>query len=116
MRNAPPIRDAAGAPAWANWFQQIFAALSGWNASLTATATLDFGSVAAQVRAGLTMTVNRARVGDVVALSPSTNTAGIVYTAQVTADDTVTVYAHNYSAASINPNAASFRVIVFQGA
>lgn len=116
MKGAFSTRVLPGSTEWDNTLAQIIRALGGWNITKTATAAINFPSIAAQARASSTLAVKGARAGDVVALSPSSSAAGIVYSADVTADDTVTIYAHNYSAAGIDPAPTNFRVIVFQGA
>lgn len=116
MNNQPPIQERAGdrwSPSWRNWFQQVFACLS-WNKSFSANAALDFPSVPAQSEMALTVSVIGARPSDFATVCPSAHTAGIVYAAVVTAKDTVTVYAQNFTAGAIDPAPASFRVIVFQ--
>ncbi len=81
---------------------------------LTATATLDFGSVAAQNSGDLTITVTGAADGDDVSLgvpNASVN-ANSCFTAWVSAANTVTVRFNNYSAGAIDPASGSFRVTV----
>lgn len=81
---------------------------------LSATATLDFGSVAAQSFADLTITVTGAATGDCVSLGVPTAsvTAGIVYSAWVSATNTVTVRAHNYTAGPLDPASGSFKAAI----
>jgi hypothetical protein len=83
---------------------------------LTNTATLDFGSVSAQSQATLTMTVTGAVAGDAVALGVPTAsvTNGIDYTAWVSAADTVTVRAANYSAGAADPASGTFRATIIR--
>ena len=66
---------------------------------LSATASLDFGSVTAQSYEDKTITVTGAVSGDAIALGVPTAaiTAGVAFTAWVSAADTVTVRAHNYA-------------------
>lgn len=78
---------------------------------LTATAALDFGSIAAAASADLTITVTGAAVNDGVILGlPAAPTAGIVYQAFVSAVNTVTVRATNLTAAAIDPASQTFRI------
>lgn len=78
---------------------------------LTATAALDFPSIAAAASADLTITVTGAAVNDSVSLGlPAAPTAGIVYQAFVSAANTVTVRATNITAAAIDPLSQTFRV------
>ena len=81
---------------------------------LTATASLDFPSVAAASSQDLTITVTGAAVNDSVALGlPATPTAGIVFSAFVSAANTVKVRATNITASAIDPAAFTARVTVF---
>lgn len=116
MNNAPPIQRPAGeiwSPEWANWFQQVFACLP-WKRGFNVTATLDFPLIAAQSETSLTVTVTGAAIGDAASVTSSAHTAGINYSAMVTAANTVTVYAQNFTAGGINPASGTFRVIVLQ--
>jgi hypothetical protein len=84
------------------------------NAGLTGSATLDFGSTAAQTSSDLTITVTGAADGDVVSLgvpNASVN-ANTNYTAWVSAADTVTVRFNNYSSAAVDPASGTFKVFV----
>lgn len=118
MNNPAPIRTAwpegACPPSWANWFQQIFDALSGWNKSFSVSTTIDFGSISGASEASSAVTVTGARSGSSVTVTPLTNTTGIFYAGVVTADDTVTLYAKNFTAGAINPASTTFRIIVLQ--
>lgn len=117
MINEAPTREPAGerwAPSWVLWFKQIFIALTGWNKSMTASANHDFGAIAAASQVSTTLTVTGARSGDAVLVTPSADTAGIAVSGVVTADNTVTIYAKNYTAGAIDPASTTFRVIVFQ--
>lgn len=78
---------------------------------LTATAALDFPSIAAAASADLTITVTGAAVNDGVMLGlPEAPTAGIVYQAFVSTANTATVRATNITAAAIDPPSQTFRV------
>ena len=81
---------------------------------LTGTATLDFGSVAAQSFVDLAVTVTGAATGDCVVLGVPTAsvTAGIVFSAWVSATNTVTVRAHNYTAGALDPASGLFKAAV----
>ena len=83
---------------------------------LKASATLNFGSTAAQSSADLTITVTGAADGDIVIVGPvngSTN-ANSCYTAWVSAADTVTVRFNNYSSGAIDPASGTFKVYVIK--
>jgi hypothetical protein len=84
------------------------------NAGLTGSATLNFGSTAAQTSSDLTITVTGAADGDVVSLgvpNASVN-ANTNYTAWVSAANTVTVRFNNYSSAAVDPASGTFKVFV----
>lgn len=117
MNNDAPTRETVGdgwTPGWINWLKQVRQALGGWDKCMTASATFDFGLIAAASEASTTVTVTGARANDVVAVTPSVNTAGVIYAGVVTANNTVTIYAKNFTAGGINPASTTFRVIVFQ--
>lgn len=114
MNILPPLREHAGSPGWSNFFTQLFAAV-GWVKSWAHRFTLDFDPVAAHSESGgLTVTIKGARPGDAVNVTPYANTSGITYKALVTADDTVTIYAINYTAGAIDPASMQYRVVVIQ--
>lgn len=122
MINEPPVRSelpvsgylARWTQPWANWFTGIWNGLGGWTRTFTATLTHDFGSIAAQSQATQTVTVSKAQSGDAVVVRPTTAVNGILLDGTVTASDTVTVRAVNYSSGAIDPASQVYRVIVFQ--
>jgi hypothetical protein len=80
---------------------------------LTATASLDFPNILASASADLTITVTGAAVGDAVVLGPPADPdAGLTFLAFVSAADTVTVRACNFSSGAIDQAAKTFRVTV----
>jgi hypothetical protein len=82
---------------------------------LTATATLDFPSTAAQTSSDLTITVTGAAANNIAMVGPPTTVnANTSYTAWVSAADTVTVRFNNYSAAPVDPASATFRATVIK--
>jgi hypothetical protein len=84
---------------------------------LGASASLNFGSIAAAASADLTITVTGAAVGDGVALGlPAAPAAGIVFNAFVSAANTVTVRATNVTADAVDPAAATYTVDVLKTA
>ena len=106
--------EARFPPAWSNFFTQLVMCLP-WKKAMNVTAVLDFPSVAANSQsAGLTVTVTGARQGDAVTVTPYADTAGISYKALVTANNTVTVFAMNFTAAAVNPASTTFRILVIQ--
>lgn len=129
MNSALPLRDdlpvevdANGVPVAARWTERWKAWFNGlvravvWNLSLTATKVYDFGLIAAHTEASTTVTVTGAVTTDTptVLVTPLVNTAGIHYKGAVTADNTVTIYALNTTAAGIDPASTTFRILVLQ--
>ena len=84
------------------------------NGRLSATATLDFASIAAGAEASLTVTVTGAATGDPVSLGlPAAFTAGIsVAGAWVSSANTVTIKLRNTTVGAIDPASGSYTVIV----
>jgi hypothetical protein len=81
----------------------------------SATATLDFPSIASNDTHTLTMTVTGAVAGNSVFVGvPAALDANLVWCASVTASDTVTIRMHNASGASIDPASGTYRATVFQ--
>lgn len=81
---------------------------------LTATATLDFGSIAAAASEDLTITVAGAVIGYSTTYGlPASPTAGITWTSFVSAADTVTIRATNITASAVDPASATYRATVF---
>lgn len=77
---------------------------------LSATATLDFGSIAAQTTAELTITVTGCVAGDDVSVTPANGIeTGLVWCGYVSASDTVTVRLANVTVAAIDPASRSWR-------
>ena len=117
MNNLAPIRQPAGdswAGEWISWFQNVFECLR-WKKSFNYTFVIDFGSVSANSQStASTVTIPGVRQGDAVDVTPFSDTSGIKYKALVTADDTVSVFACNFTAGSINPASTTFRIIVLQ--
>lgn len=102
-------------PVWLEFFRSVYYALFGWKRSYTKSASLDFGLIAAGGEASLTITVTGARSGDAAVVTPASKTAGIIDNfGIVTANDTVTVYAHNITGGGIDPAAKNYRVVVLQ--
>ena len=82
---------------------------------LSATATLDFPSIASNDTHTLTITVTGAVAGDSVFLGvPAALDAGLIFCASVTATNTVTVRMHNSSGGSTDPASGTFRATVMQ--
>ena len=86
--------------------------------TLTNTGSLAFGSTANNVSSASTtnITLTGAVVGDVVVLGlpASSTTINGVFTAYVSAANTVTVRFHNYSTAAITPTTGTYRVSVLK--
>lgn len=84
-------------------------------AVLTATAALNFASIAAAASEDLTITVAGAAVNDSIASGlPSAPTAGIVFNMFVSAANTVTVRATNITAAPVDLASATYRATVIK--
>jgi hypothetical protein len=84
------------------------------NKHLSASATLDFGSIAAQTTAELTITVTGSASGDTCYASPATGIeANLVWSAFVSASNTVTVRVANITGAAIDPASRSWRADVW---
>lgn len=111
-----PVINGRFAAGWLMYFKQIFQALMGWNQALTKTVTLNFPSVSAQSQQSLTVTVTGARSTGtpLVLVQPAADVSGVIFTGAVTADNTVTVYAKNYTAGAIDPASQTYRITVLQ--
>lgn len=80
---------------------------------LSAIATLDFPSIAADSSADLTVTVTGAAVNDLVQLGlPASPASGINFKVFVSSANTITVRAQNDTGMAIDPASASYRVSV----
>ena len=118
MNNRPPLNEGLfdGATTlssgWSNWFTQVFLGLP-WKRGYTAIVTLDFPAISAQSQQSLTSTITGARVGDFAMVS-SADVSGVIFAAAVTANDTVMIYAKNFTAGSINPASQSFKITILQ--
>lgn len=84
--------------------------------TLQGSGTLDFGSIAAGATETLTITLTGVTDGDVVSLGVpnSAKTAGLIYTAWVSATDTVSIEAYNSTGSAIDPTSATFKVAVIK--
>jgi len=114
--NPAPIREPAGerwSQSWSNWFQQATNCLR-WKQSFNVTAIIDFPSIVAQQQALSAVTVTGARSGDAVMVTPAADVTGLIFTGVVTAADTVTVYAKNFSGIAVDAASQTFRIIVLQ--
>lgn len=84
-------------------------------ARLTATAALDFASIAAAGSADLTVTVAGAASGDSVSVGlPAAPTAGLIFMGFVSAANTVTVRATNITAGAVDAASATYRATVIK--
>lgn len=82
---------------------------------LSATATLDFPSIAANTSADLTITVTGAAANDIaMAGPPVTQVSGITVSAFVSAANTVTIRAANVTVGAIDPASATYRASVIR--
>lgn len=102
-------------PVWGSFFTQVFQALFGWRRTFYASLTHDFGSIATQAQATQTVTVTGARSsGSNVSVTAETPTSGIIVDGYVSAADTVTIRAHNYTSGAVDPAESVYNVIVYQ--
>src|SRR4051812_7896549 len=79
-------------------------------AAKTQVSTLDFANTLAQTSSEKTVTFTGAKVGDLVQVTATTNTANITYTGYVSAADTVKVRLNNYSASAVDPASQDFTI------
>lgn len=103
--------DRAGLPhlAWLTWF----GALSAWlQRRRVIVASVDWPSIAGGASAYVQITVTNAAVGDFVVASLDPANRDIAVTAQVTAADTVTIWATNHSGGAIDLAAGTTRVLL----
>jgi hypothetical protein len=93
---------------------------SGWQATITGirgSGTLDFGSITHHSEEVLTISVTGAAEGDVVSLGVpnASNLTNVIYTAWVSAADTVSVKCSNLDqSAAKDPASGTFKVTVFK--
>lgn len=127
MNNRPPLSERfpvevdqrAGSMAakltegWSNWLTQVFLCLP-WKKGFNVVETLDFANTGAQSQSSLTVTIAGVRQGDAVQVAPLADVSGVIFTGVVTADNTVTVYAKNFSSGAVNPASQLYRIIVLQ--
>lgn len=83
---------------------------------LFGTATLDFPNTTATNASTKTITVYGAKPNDIVVLGGNGGTAdyGLIYVAEVTTQDTVTIRYQNLTGNPSNPPSSIFNVIVIQ--
>lgn len=118
--NAAGLRDKRFS--FSALMRSLFAAADGPTARgvfgfLTATAALDFPSIAAAAKADLTIGVAGAAVGDAVILGlPAAPAAGLVFNGFVSAANVVTVRASNTSSGSVDESSMTFRAVVIKSA
>lgn len=79
------------------------------------TATIDFGNISAGSYEDKTITVNGVVAGSAVILGlPTAPTVGIEFKGFVSADNTVTIRATNFTGSPINPASATYRATVIR--
>lgn len=115
----PPIGDAGdGKPVstpWGAWFMALWRAVRGWRESYAGSVTINFGSIAANSQASSAgLVIAEAKTTDVFLCSADVNTAGIHFDAFCATDGVVTIRAMNFTAGSVDPASATFRVIGFK--
>jgi len=82
--------------------------------TLQKTSTLDFPSITSLTTSTLTVTLTGAADGDLVYIGvPSAAyTAGLIFTARVSATDTVSIDCYNSTGSNIDPASASFKISI----
>lgn len=117
MNNLAPVQEPAGekwSPGWTGWFGQVFDCLP-FKKAFNYKFEVDFANVPANSEsAGFQVTIPGARPGDSVQVTPYSNTVGITHKGVVATDDTVILYAINFTTGAINPATMLCRVIVTQ--
>lgn len=125
MNNAPPLNEppvmggGVFSLGWSNWFSLAYRLLT-WKRSFVVQATVDFASIAAQSQLSAVVTPAPAsglvgvRLGDAVQVTPTTDVNGVIFTGVVTANNTLTLYAKNFTAGAINPASQVFQIVVLQ--
>lgn len=99
-------------PTLTKWARSVFIELTKVR-RITASATIDFASIAAGAIGTATISAPGVQVGDFVTLSaPSTLEAGLMFCGLVTAADTVTIRLHNTTGAAIDPASATWKCTV----
>lgn len=112
-----PIEElkASWPRSWATWFTEVWQAVYGWRRTYFGSKTHDFGSINSQSQAVTTVTITGVRAtGANVQVTPETPTDGIIVDGYVSAADTVTIRAHNYTAGALDPAQSVYNVIVYQ--
>ena len=99
---------------WGNWLTALSLNIFGWTKTYTGSKTHDFGSIASLATDTTTVTITGAVSGDMVSVTSGTPTTGIIVDGYVSAVDTVTIRAMNFTGAGVDPASSTFRVIVFQ--
>lgn len=101
---------------WSKWLTWVGTALNNLIGLrvFTASAVLDFSSIASLASEDLTITVANASINDSVSLGLPIPTAGIVFQAFVSAVDTVTIRATNITGGAVDPVSATYKIIVFK--
>lgn len=82
---------------------------------LRGSGTINYGSISAAASEDQTITVTGAAVGDPVIIGlPAAIETGLVFTAFVSAADTVTLRASNITGSPIDPASATFKAMVLR--
>jgi hypothetical protein len=81
---------------------------------LSSTQTLSFSSILAGQEGSISLTISNAAIGDQVIVSALSNIVGLTFKGIVTAANTVTVYACNFTNGNLGPTSGSFKVTVIK--
>jgi hypothetical protein len=80
------------------------------------TATLDFGSIAANAILELDVALTGAKTGDAVVVTAlNSYSSGIEFYGRVSADDNVKIRARNHTSSSIDPTSLTLAIMCFRG-
>lgn len=117
LNSAFAVKDnlAIWSAPWGNWMSALFSCIFGWRKSYTGTLAKTWGAISGAAEASATTSITGVRTGDAVIVQPSAKTTGIIDNiGVVTADDIVTIFAQNTTAAGITPGVKTYRILVFQ--
>lgn len=85
-----------------------------FSAVLNGSATIDPASIAASATATTTITVTGAAVGDFVMVAPGVDLNGLIYSAYVSAADTVEIALYNPTAGAVDLASSTWKAKVLR--
>lgn len=113
----PLNKDGTGAVltvGWTTWFNEVQRRTDGFGASLSISAMVNFGTVPMQDQKPGSMSMKGVRPTDRLLITPAADANGLFFSAVITADDVVTIYAKNFTTDAITPPPIEFHVTAFQ--